>query len=164
MSTKQLLLSHNDFELYRDYLDEGHVWLAVRGLEFEATPSEVRIKMPTAVWEVVRKTAGSSLSEFDLTDEQIAKRVQACVDERLQDFAAESTGGEPKYAALFGALIFGPVENSRDEQITRGIKYYIAQREKQRGLMAQMKAVHCQVSVPSKSGTSYARASLSDRN
>jgi hypothetical protein len=76
MSTKDPLVPHDDFQVYRDYFDEGFVWLAPRKIEFEATSSEVRVKIPVAQWEVLRRAPGGDFDMLDVTDDQIVAQVQ----------------------------------------------------------------------------------------
>lgn len=138
MSTKQSLLWHYDFELYRDYLDEGFVWIAVRGAEFEASSSEVRVKLPAAVWEVLRRAPGVELDSIDLTEEQIAQQVQTAVDQRLRDHDDERKSPKMQIVAFSDVAAFGSIEGSREEQVAKGIAYYRAQRERQRRIATEI--------------------------
>lgn len=152
MSTKQLLLWHDHFEVYRDGLDEGGVWLALRGADFEATPSEMRVRIPIAVWELLRRAPAVDFDMLHTTDDQIAELAEAIVDERLQAHNAGDVSGKSRFAVLFGTLVFGSVEDNRDVQIARGIAHYKSQREQQRVTAAQIAEFESEASfaVPSK--------------
>lgn len=130
MSTKDTLVSHDDFQVYRDYFDDGFVWMALRRIEFEATSSEVRVKIPVAQWEVLRRAPGGDFDMLDVTDDQIVAQVQTAVDERLRDHDVGRTTGA-RVAALFGALVFGPIEDSREAQIAKGVAHYMGLRAQQ---------------------------------
>src|SRR5688572_5624964 len=138
MSTKETLVWHDDFQVYRDYFDEGFVWLALRKLEFEATASEVRVKIPAAQWELLRRAPGADFDLLEVTDDQIVAQVQTAVDERLRDHEAECARGARRVAALFGALVFGSIDDSRERQIANGLAHYMAQRAQQRHAAEQI--------------------------
>lgn len=131
MSTKDPLVSHDDFQVYRDYFDDGFVWLSLRKVEFEATSSEVRVKIPVAQWEVLRRAPGGDFDMLDVTDDQIVAQVQTAVDERLRDYDVGRRTGGSRVAALFGALVFGPIEDSRERQIAKGVAHYMELRAQQ---------------------------------
>src|SRR5690606_150272 len=137
MSTKDPLVLHDQFEVYRDYFDDGFVWLALRKTEFEATPSEIRIKLPVAQWEMLRRAPGEEFEMLGITDDQIAAHVQSAVDERLRDCESDLTTAA-RFSALFGVLVFGSIQDPRERQIAKGVAHYTARRARQRRIAEQI--------------------------
>lgn len=71
---------------------------------------------------------------LDVTDDQILAQVQGAVDERLRDYDI----GRSRVGALFGLLVFGPIDDAREAQIAKGVAHYIAQRAQQRQIAQQI--------------------------
>jgi hypothetical protein len=98
----------------------------------------VRVKIPVAQWEVLRRAPGADVDLLDVTDDQIVAQVRSAVDERLRHHDVECSPGARRVAGLVGALVFGPIEDTRERQIANGVAHYMAQRARQRRTAEQI--------------------------
>ena len=54
MSTKSTFARGDTFHFYNEVFDDDHVYLEVRGTQFEAGYGRVMIPIPIHVWETIR--------------------------------------------------------------------------------------------------------------
>jgi hypothetical protein len=117
MSTKATI-AHSmkpgaDFHFYHEVFDDEAVYLELRGegLEYEAGPDRVRVRIPIEVWEVIRERGAADLRFAGWTDEDIARHVEAEVDRRIAEYQALREDRQQKSWLLFGA------DRPREEQL-----------------------------------------------
>jgi hypothetical protein len=137
MSTKSSIAWGDDFHLYGEALEEdGGRYLELRGVEFHASPAGVTVKIPAAIWEVIRHLGGADLSLVDLTDEDLRERAEQRADRNLASYAeaVRSEGG--------GALgrVWG-WDRPRDEQAAEIEAELREARDAQRRLKAEVEAI-----------------------
>lgn len=82
MSTKSTLAHGKNFSLYEELFERiPHVWLTLDGCVFEATERGVKVEIPLAVWEVIRRHSPARFDLASLTPTQLRaeaeKRVEA---------------------------------------------------------------------------------------
>src|SRR5215467_8630207 len=124
MSTKSTIAHGRNFHLYHEALDEDCVYLELEGTKFEASYSRVMVPIPVHIWEVIRRYPGIDLEYADKTDAEIRDYVEQEVDERLKEY--ENANKRAKaLVSLSGSLAFGTADQPRDQQIAKGIEYYI---------------------------------------
>jgi hypothetical protein len=83
---------------------------------------------------VIRQYPGLDLSWADKSDQDILEYVSQAVDDRLQRFA--EAGDHKGLVSLYGGLVYGKADDSRADQIQRGITYYQTLREHQQQVIA----------------------------
>ena len=125
MSTKATLFRGKGVHLYQDLADdESMVYLEMDG------PPRTVLGIPIVIWERVRHHTIPNL--FDcaaLTDEEIEHIVKTDVAERI---AAHRDGW--CFKAFAGTMAYGAPSDPVDEQVSRGIAGYKAERARQRAL------------------------------
>ena len=130
MSTKSTLAYGPGFHLYNEMLDDGYVYLEVRGTQFEASYEHVMVPIPVHVWEVIRRRPGVDLQLADKTDDELRQHVEGIIDDRLKQHQAAAEPFKP-LLALSGSLVFGSIEEPREVQVVKGLEDYTRQREHQ---------------------------------
>jgi hypothetical protein len=134
MSTKSTLAHGDTFHFYNEVLDDDHVYLEVRGVQFEAGHGRVMIPIPMHIWETIRHLGAAELDLIDKTDSELLAMVEAEVDRRIEEFQT-SKSNDPKRTSLLrflGSLPYGLTDVPREEQIQRGLEYHLSQRRRQR--------------------------------
>ncbi|NJO82840.1 MAG: hypothetical protein HC828_08490 [Blastochloris sp.] len=99
------------------------------------------------IWEVIRRYPGVDLSLAEKTDEELRAEVVRAVDERIAKYAA-AEGQAQALVTLSGLLAFGSAEDSRDEQIEAGMRYYLGKRDHQRQVIAAIDALRRENRAP----------------
>ena len=141
MSTKCSIAYGDNFHLYQDLLDERHVHLHLRQVEFEASGDELTVKIPLHLWEFLRSFPGADLSEAAKTDEEMEHEAIAKVDERLNKYSEAAADSAHPALQLGGALVMGPIDLPRDQQIENYIRYRRQLRERQREVLNSIQAL-----------------------
>ena len=131
MSTKATIAHGNNFHLYRESLDEDHVYLEVEGTQFEASYGRVMVPIPVHIWEVIRRHPGVSLQLASKTDAELRQHVEAALDDRLK-WHREAGENAKSLMALSGSLVFGSIDDPREAQFAAGLEYFTRLREHQR--------------------------------
>ena len=128
MSTRSTIKYGDTFHLYSEFMDDA-IHLELKGVEFKASRDSIDIAIPLAIWEVIRNFTlpDAALDLISLSDDDLKSKVEAEVDERI---ARESDAG---------LMIFGPRTLSREEQVARGLEWYLEKREGQQKLAEQIK-------------------------
>lgn len=140
MSTKHTIAHGEDFHLYRDAFEDGHVFLRIDNGLFEASPDGVTVRLPLHVWEYLRTFPGAELAAAQLSDEQIEQEAIAAVEARLARVSA-SPPGQRGLIELGGAFSMGPADLPREEQIRHMAEQLKREREKQRAVLARIDAL-----------------------
>jgi len=141
MSTKCSIAYGDNFHLYQDLLDEGHVCLRLSQCEFEARPDELVVKIPLPVWEFLRSFPGTDLSGAGKNDEEIHQEAIAQVDERLDKYRAADGGPGKNLLQLSGALVMGAIDLPREQQIANTVRHRQELRDRQRKILAEIEAL-----------------------
>jgi hypothetical protein len=140
MSTKSTIAHGRDFHFYHEALDEDNVYLELENVEFEASYRRVMVKIPIDIWEVIRHTGAARLDLVDSSDEELRQMVERQVGERVAEYErAKGDSRRETLVSLCGALVFGGADEPREEQIRRGLNYYVRDRERQRQIVTRMK-------------------------
>jgi hypothetical protein len=147
VSTKSSIAWGDDFHLYSEAFDEdGGRYLELRGVEFHASPTGVTVRIPAAIWEVIRHLGGADLSLVDLTDEQIRERAGRQADRAVASYA------EALRSERGGALgrVWG-WDRPRDEQAAEIEATLRDARDDQRRLKAEVEAIRSGMRRPTTS-------------
>lgn len=140
MSTKSTIAHGDNFHFYHKAFDEESVYLRLEGTEFEATSKEITVQIPMDVWEVIRQHRGIKLDLANKTDDELRKRAEKEVSERLEHYEqVKAEGRNATFAAFAGSLILGDINTPRQKQIKNGFQYYRNQRTRQQEIIARMK-------------------------
>lgn len=132
MSTKATVAHGPNFHLFREVLDDCHIYLELENVQFEASYNRVTVPIPVHIWEVIRRHEGTDLSFADKTDEEIRSLVEREVDERISQYDQETDEKRRRLIAIFGSMPYGTADSPREEQIESGIQYFTQKREHQR--------------------------------
>ncbi len=131
MSTKNSLAHGPNFHLYREAFDENNVYLELEGTQFEASYNRVLLPIPIHIWELIRCYPSIDFEHADKTDVELSQHVEREVDERLKHYQ-EASEKAKTLVSLFGSLVFGSIDQPREEQIAAGIAYFTKTRSHQR--------------------------------
>lgn len=134
MSTKCTVAYGPTFHLYREVLDDEHIYLELEGMPFEASSQRVMVTIPMHIWEVVRQRGAADLSYAEKTDPEIQAEVEEWVDERLAQYRQARDSHAQGIVSLAGYLVLGAADEPREEQVARGVAYYQRMREAQQQL------------------------------
>lgn len=140
MSSKYSVAQGDDFQLYSDVNDEGHVFLRVDNTFFEASPRGVTVRLPLHVWEYLRAFPGADLTAAHLSDEQIEQEAIDAVEARLAR-AAECPDEEGSLFGVGAKFIMGESDLPRERQIAKYVEHRRRQREHHRSVLAQVQAL-----------------------
>jgi len=131
MSTKSTVAYGPNFHLYREALDDQYIYLELEGVQFEASYNRVMVPIPVHIWEVIRRYEGVDLSFADKADEEMRAYVEREVDERIERYNQEENPKAKSLIAFLGSIPYGSADTAREEQIARGMSYFLALRENQ---------------------------------
>ena len=141
MSTKCSLAYGDSFHLYEECFDEDNVYLKLEGVEFEATAERVTVTIPIAIWETIREYTILDLSYADKSDEEIQAMVEEAVDRRIEEYNNCDDERQRNITAIIGAIPYGLASSSVNEQIEKGLQYFLQQRERQSQIKEQITAL-----------------------
>ena len=135
MSTKASLAYGDNFHLYEEAFDDNHIYLSLDKVEFEACQNGVMVAIPLHIWECIRKFSNARFDLVDHSHEMILEMVTTEVDKRI---ARYMENGKRPGEAVFGCLTFGLASEPREEQIEKGLSYYLSERQKQRSIKEKL--------------------------
>jgi len=136
--------SGDEFEFYAEKFDDDGVYLNLRGdgVEFKASYRSVTLRIPLAVWEVIRHAGGDSFDLIEKTDAELLERVEREVEERIIIYKKLKQNGNNKYSiARQASPVFGSIQGSRERQIERGLDYYRKERARQLEVLEQVQKI-----------------------
>jgi hypothetical protein len=142
MSTRSSLAWAEEFHLYQDLMDDdGAVYLELQGqnLDYSASPHSITLRIPIEIWETIRHHGGASLDLVEASDEDLLKKVEKHVDERIAGYAAANKRSQA-LVALAGSLVYGGADEPREAQIQHGMTFWSKERDRQRFVADRMKA------------------------
>jgi hypothetical protein len=137
VSTKSTIAYGEKFHFYSEALEDDEArYLELQGTEFRANQNSVMVKIPAAIWEVIRHLGAPDLSFVDLTDDEIRERAEAKADRDIASYseAAGSAGMESLGRAWGWDL-------PRDEQVAEITATLEELRADQRRLRAEIEAI-----------------------
>jgi hypothetical protein len=89
MSTKSTLVHGKNFSLHEELFERTpHVWLTLEGCVFEATERGVKVEIPLAVWEVIRRHSPARFDLAKLTPAQLRAEAEKRVDTSRAEYRA----------------------------------------------------------------------------
>jgi hypothetical protein len=141
MSTKSTVVHGQNFHLYREVLDEDFIYLELEGVLFEASYNRVMVPIPVHIWEVIRKYEGVNLSWSDKTDEDIRLYVEQEVEARIKRYEDEQNQKSKNLIAVLGIFPYGMANTPREEQVAKGIAYYMEARTHQQQIKDAIEAL-----------------------
>lgn len=147
MSTKCTIAYGENFHLYREALDQDHVYLQLDTTHFEAGYARVMIPIPIHVWETIRHLGGAELDLVDRTDTELFAIVNKNVDERIAEYerVARERPDRAGFLAIIGSLVYGAADEPRETQIRHGLEYFQRERKRQRELHARIASLRSAV-------------------
>lgn len=140
MSTRSSIAHGKDFHFYTDLTDPELecVYLRIDGCD--KCGSSLTTEIPLHIWEVIREYSSVDFSLKDQTDEDILKKVVDDVDKRIEEYnLASDKNDRTRWLISFcGSMVFGVVEDPRENQIKCGVEYFTKRRDKVKEIFDQM--------------------------
>lgn len=138
MSTRVTLAYGRDFQLYRELIDDGHLYLELETTHYEASYGRILVEIPVHTWEVIRRRGQAELDLADKSDHELRQMVESKVDERIRRYQDAVTKGEsaPFLAVKHFSFSYGPADTPRDQQIEMGFEHYVRRRNHQQQIRA----------------------------
>jgi hypothetical protein len=120
MSTKSTLYLNENLHFYREAFDREHVYLALG--KASGAIDQLVIKIPLVAWKEMRKQTMQPEERYlDLEDDELIAEAEREVGEHRDRLSKEPNS---PFKGMFGLLLFGPAESSREEMIERFIENY----------------------------------------
>jgi hypothetical protein len=143
MSTKCTIAHGKAFHLYREVLDDDHVYLEMTTTQFEAGYGRVMVPIPIHVWEVIRHLGGARLDLVERTDDELFRMVENEVDERIAAYLAaeRERAGRAGVTRILGSLVYGRADSPREKQIENGVEYFKEERKRQQEVLTAISAL-----------------------
>jgi hypothetical protein len=137
VSTKSSIAYGEKFHFYSEVMeDDGARYLELAGAEFEASHRGVTVKIPAAIWEVIRQLGAADLSIVDLTDDEIRERAEAQADRNMADYSENSeTAGIRSLRRVWGW------DRPREEQVAEIASSLKELRADQQRLRTEIQAI-----------------------
>jgi hypothetical protein len=137
VSTKNSIAYGEKFHLYSEALEDDDArYLELTGAEFQANHRGVMVKIPAAIWEVIRHLGAPDLSFVDLTDDEIRKRAEAQADRDIASYS--EAAGSAEIQSL--GRVWG-WDRPRDEQVAEIMATLEEVRADQQRLGAEIEAI-----------------------
>lgn len=140
MTIKATLAYGRNFHFYHEALDNNHVYLELEDVSYDPGYRRVMVAIPIDVWEVIRGLGAAKLNLINASDEELTNIVEEKVAGRIAEYeAAKRTSPEEAERTRFNdSLLFGAVDDTREQQTTRGVQYYKTERARQREISARI--------------------------
>jgi hypothetical protein len=137
VSTKSSIAYGRTFHFYSDVMeDDDSRYLELTGAEFQASHHGVTVKIPAAIWEVIRHFGEADLSLVDLTDDEIRERAETQADRTIADYSEAGTSGRGE---AFGRACGW--DRPRHEQVAEIVIAMKETRADQQRLRAEVEAI-----------------------
>jgi hypothetical protein len=137
VSTKSSIAYGQTFHFYSEVMEEDDSrYLELEGAEFQANHRGVTVKIPAAIWEVIRHLGGPDLSLVDLTDDEIRERAETQADRTIADYSEAGTSGRDE---AFGRAVGW--DRPRHEQIAEIVATFKEMRADQQRLRTEVEAI-----------------------
>lgn len=134
MTVKATLAYGRNFHFYHEALDNNHVYLELEDVSYDASYRRVMVAIPIDVWEVIRGLGVARLDLVNVPDDELIRLVEDKVDARVAEHEKTRVfdGEQTEQVKLTDYVEFGPIDSTREQQISRGLDYYKMERERQR--------------------------------
>ncbi|MEY4530958.1 MAG: hypothetical protein RLZZ156_1679 [Deinococcota bacterium] len=136
MSTKSSLSTGPKHHLYREALDDEHIYLELSEVDFEASKDRVTVQIPLEIWMTIKGLGTPDTTLADITDDQLLEQVTQEVQERIAKYNSQ-LNGQPSFVSLIGLGVYGEVTDPEDQQIQAGMAFYQQRRLKQQEMLAR---------------------------
>ena len=141
MGTKKTLLSGDSYKVYHQCFDDENIYLDLTDIEIEKTDSGYTLVIPIWIWDKINKVSSHiDLSLAKMTDEEIENKTKEEVDSRIRELSL--FGNDDAMAKLIRVsdhIKFGSVSLKKEEQIKKGISFYMQERDKQKKVLEKIK-------------------------
>ena len=141
MGTKKTLLSGNSYKVYHQCFDDENIYLDLVDVEVEKTDFGYTLVVPIWIWDKINKVSSHiDLSLAKMTDEEIENKTKEEVDSRIRELSL--FGNDDAMAKLIRVsdhIKFGSVSLKKEEQIKKGISFYMQERDKQKKVLEKIK-------------------------
>lgn len=136
MTVKATLAYGKNFHFYHEALDNNHVYLELEDVSYDASYRRVMVAIPIDVWEVIRGLGVARLDLVNVPDDELIRLVEDKVDARVDEHEKDRAfdGEQTEQVKLTDYVEFGPIDSTREQQISRGLDYYKMERERQRDI------------------------------
>lgn len=140
MTIKTTLAYGRNFHFYQEGLNSNYIYLELEDAPYDVGYRRIMIAIPVDVWETIRVLGSTQLDLVNSSDTDIIEFVERKVTERIADYERIRSASPDKASThrFDDFATFGPADEDREKQIKRGIEYYKAERERQRGIIARM--------------------------
>lgn len=137
MVIKTTLAYGKSFHFYQEGLNNNYVYLELEDVPYDAGYRRLMVAIPIDIWEVIRFLGTARVELAASSDEELLEIVKKKVEERIAMYRrVQSSNSEQADKYRFdNSLIFGAADESREEQINRGMAYYRTERERQRSVV-----------------------------
>lgn len=153
MTIKATLAYGKNFHFYHEALDNNHVYLELEDIPYDAGYRRLMIAIPIDVWEVIRGLGAAKLDLVNATDEELRLIAENMVDLRMAEYrkAEKISPEKASKLRLSDSMIFGAMDAPREQQVARGVEYYMTERERQMEIstrISQHKILNIDTEVP----------------
>jgi len=153
MTVKATLAYGKNFHFYHEALDNNHVYLELEDVSYDVGYRRVMVAIPIDVWEVIRGLGAAKLNLVNMPDDELIRLVEVKVDARIAEHEKVQAANpeQTEQVKLNDFVEFGPIDSTREQQISRGLDYYKMERERQREIsirIAQHKIIDIDTERP----------------
>jgi hypothetical protein len=150
MPVKVTLAYGKNFHFFHEALNHNEVYLELEDAVFEVGYRRIMIAIPIDTWETIRGLAAIRLDLLNALDEELGRLVEKAVDDRIAEYEKIKKSDTEKAELLRfnNSVIFGAVDETREQQLLKGLEFYKTERERQREIVSRM-AQHKIVNIDS---------------
>lgn len=123
MSIKSTIVHGDKFHLYTELLDQKNVCFEITGVHFEANEGQVMLEIPVAIWEIIRQYSVVDFSLVGKSDQDLLVLVENNVRDRIHKYESASKREKPIFG-LTGSIVYGSINETKEEQIVNGLEYF----------------------------------------
>lgn len=144
MGTKKTLLSGESYKIYHQCFDDKNIYLDLSEIEVEKSENNGHtLVIPIWLWEKIRRVpALVDLSLAKMTDQEIENKIVSEVNSRIRELSLFGYDNDimAKFIRISDHIKFGSVSADKEEQIRKGISYYMQERENQRKVIKKIES------------------------
>lgn len=144
MGTKKILLSGESYKIYHQCFDDKNIYLDLSEIEVEKSENNGHtLVIPIWLWEKIRRVpALVDLSLAKMTDQEIENKIVCEVNSRIRELSLFGYDNDimAKFIRISDHIKFGSVSADKEEQIRKGISYYMQERENQRTVIKKIES------------------------
>lgn len=140
MMTKTTLAYGKNFHFYQEGRDNNFVYLELEDIPYDAGYRRIMVAIPVDVWEVIRHLGEGQLALVDVPDDELEESVKKKVDKRIAEYmkVKSSNPEEAELLRFDDSAVYGGADEDREQQISRGMQYFMTERQRQQGIAARM--------------------------